>query len=292
MRILHLDTGKEMRGGQWQALRLHRGLIAAGHESFLLARPDSALLWLAQQEGLPCAALRTGSLRTLSDGRDLVHAHDARSHTLAALLARVPLVVSRRVAFPVRDSAISRWKYRQPRLYLAVSHHVARQLRNANIDKSRIAVVYDGVPVPPTPASGNAVLIPETTDPAKGMALAQEAAGLAGILVQKSASLETDLPHARLLLYITHSEGLGSGILLAMAHGVTVIASNVGGIPELIRDGENGYLVPNEAAAIAAALGNAADLGNAARATILSRFTEKHMVDATLAAYEGLFRNV
>ncbi len=292
MKTLHLDTGKEMRGGQWQALRLHRGLIAAGNESFLLARPDSALLWLARQEGLPCAALRTGSLRTLSEGYDLVHAHDARSHTLAALLARVPLVVSRRVAFPVRDSAISRWKYRQPRLFLAVSHHVARQLRKANIDKSRIAVVYDGVPVPPTPASGSAVLIPETADPAKGMALAQEAAGLAGILVQKSASLETDLPHARLLLYITHSEGLGSGILLAMAHGVTVIASNVGGIPEMIRDGENGYLVPNEAAAIAAALGNAADLGNAARATILARFTEKHMVDATLAAYEGLFRNV
>jgi len=30
MRILHLDTGKEMRGGQWQAFRLMERLEAAG----------------------------------------------------------------------------------------------------------------------------------------------------------------------------------------------------------------------------------------------------------------------
>ena len=32
MRILHLDAGREMRGGQWQVLRLLEGLAAAGHE--------------------------------------------------------------------------------------------------------------------------------------------------------------------------------------------------------------------------------------------------------------------
>jgi len=26
VRILHLDSGREMRGGQWQVLRLHQGL--------------------------------------------------------------------------------------------------------------------------------------------------------------------------------------------------------------------------------------------------------------------------
>ena len=292
MRVLHLDTFREMRGGQWQVLRLHRGLIAAGHESVLLAPARSPLLWLAQQEGLPSAALRLTALRSFSSGYDLIHAHDAHSHTLAALLSLVPLVVSRRVAFPIRDSAVSRWKYRQPKLFLAVSHHVARQLRAADVDSSRIAVVYDGVPVPAESASGTAVIIPETTDPAKGMALAVQTAKIAGIEPQISASLETDLPHARILLYITRSEGLGSAILLAMAHGVTVIASNVGGIPELIRDGENGYLVPNDAKAIAAALIGASDLGLAARATVLDRFTEKHMVDATLAAYERVLNHV
>ena len=43
MRILHLDSGREMRGGQWQALRLMEGLAAAGVDQTLLARAGSPL---------------------------------------------------------------------------------------------------------------------------------------------------------------------------------------------------------------------------------------------------------
>ena len=32
MRLLHLDSGMDMRGGQWQALRLVEGLAEAGHQ--------------------------------------------------------------------------------------------------------------------------------------------------------------------------------------------------------------------------------------------------------------------
>jgi hypothetical protein len=286
MRVLHLDSGREMRGGQWQVLRLHRGLIAAGHESYLLARTGSPLLEIATREGLPCGALRLLSLGMFSRRFDIVHAHDARSHALGALSAKVRLVVSRRVAFPVGDSGASRWKYRQPALFLAVSCHVAERLRSAGIEDSRIAVVYDGVPIPPEPANGDAVLIPHTLDPEKGMALAMEAADVAGVAAHVSQNLSADLPHARAMIYLTRSEGLGSGILMAMSWGVSVIASNIGGIPELIRDGENGILVPNEAKAVARALGSIDPaLGQAARATVAERFTEQRMIEATLAAY-------
>lgn len=271
-----------MRGGQWQALRLHRGLIEAGHQSLLLAREGSPLLAADRQTGV----LHPLRLGLLSRRFDLVHAHDARSHTLAAIFSRVPFVVSRRVAFPVRGSAVSRWKYRRAALFLAVSRHVAAELRKAGVEDRRIAVVYDGVAVPPEPAHGDAILIPYTVDAQKGMALAQEAAALAGVKVEITKNLAADLPRARALVYLTRSEGLGSGILLAMACGVTVIASDVGGIPELLCDGKNGILVKNDPAAIAAAFARIDPaLGRAARATVIERFTEQHMVTATLAAY-------
>jgi Glycosyltransferase Family 4/Glycosyl transferases group 1 len=281
VKILHLDSGREMRGGQWQVLRLHRGLIERGHESFLLARAESPLLAAARLAKLPCGVM--GPLRIRSRGFDLVHAHDARSHTMGALLARAPLMVSRRVAFPVK----SRWKYRRASLFVAVSRHVAEQLMNAGMEENRIVVVYDGVPVPAEIANGDKIIAPLTHDPQKGMALVADAAKLAGIEIGTSANLEADLPHARALVYLTHSEGLGSGILLGMAHGVTVIASRVGGIPELIEDGVNGILVANEPEAVAAALKRIDPaLGQNARATVLERFTEQRMVESTLAAYE------
>src|SRR5437762_1747013 len=99
MRILHLDAGREMRGGQWQVLRLMEGLTAAGVESTLLAWRGGPLFTAARKRGWRVEPFSLMEVVGMARRHDLMHAHDARSHTLAALIPRVPLVVSRRVAF-------------------------------------------------------------------------------------------------------------------------------------------------------------------------------------------------
>ncbi len=88
-------------------------------------------------------------------------------------------------------------------------------------------------------------------------------------------------------------EALNTTNLDAMALGRPVVATNVGGIPEVITDEETGLLVPPRDAkllggAISRLLGNcalAARLGAAARRLVRERFTCDAMVEGTLAVY-------
>lgn len=90
-------------------------------------------------------------------------------------------------------------------------------------------------------------------------------------------------------------EGTPNVVLEAMAAGVAVIATRVGGTPEVVQDGDTGMLVqPGDAAAVAAAsLRLAGDreaseaLGRRARSAARSRFSISAMVRATTALYES-----
>jgi len=298
MRILHLDAGTEMRGGQWQVLRLIDGLRNAGHESTLLARAGSPLSAEAQRRGMDLHAWTLRSIwkrsRAADGMHDVTHAHDARSHTAAAMAGATRLVVSRRVAFPMQPNPVSRWKYRHAAQYIAVSRMVKQTLVDAGIPPSRIAVVYDGVPMQP-PSHGSEILVPESPDPGKGTALALEAVKLAGSDARASRDLERDLAHAGLFLYITQSEGLGSAVLLAMAAGVPVIASSVGGLPEIVEHESTGLLTANTPDAIAGSVRRlmqdralARSLAARARALVEEKFSVEQMVAGTIAVYEAL----
>lgn len=287
MRILHLDAGREMRGGQWQVYRLIEGLILRGVDCTLLARADGPLFQEAHKRGWrvePLSLRRTVmSLRS----HDLVHAHDARTHTMASLLHR-QLLVSRRVAFPVK----SRWKYGRPRHYLAVSNFVKGVLMEGGVAESRISVVYDGVPLLEIARPALLMAPANARDSMKGAPLVVEAARLGGIPVHYSSDLEHDLTRASAFVYITHSEGLGSGVLLAMSAGVPVVASKVGGLPEAVQHGRTGLLVENDPRSILEALRwirenaeEARRMGRAARQAVLDHFTVDRMVERTIEVY-------
>ena len=288
MKILHLDSGREMRGGQWQVVRLVEGLAAAGVESTLLARRDTPLLDAARRRGWRVEPLTAARVLGLARQHDVVHAHDARSHTLALIAPGTPLVVSRRVAFPIRSA----WKYQRPQRFIAISGFVKSVLRTGGVPEEKIDVVYDGVPLL-EPRGGVAVLaIDNSSDPQKGAALAAEAAQMSGVSLRFATNLERDLADAALFVYITHTEGLGSAVLLAMSAGVPVVASNVGGLREIVHHGENGLLVENSVPAIADAIRNMLDhpdfakhLGCAGRRTIEANFTADRMVRRTMDVY-------
>ncbi len=72
------------------------------------------------------------------------------------------------------------------------------------------------------------------------------AAGLAGRLVLAGFRDDLDryLPWLDVLAIPSHTEGLPNVALEACAAGVPVVATAVGGTPEVIEDGVNGYLVP------------------------------------------------
>jgi L-malate glycosyltransferase len=91
-------------------------------------------------------------------------------------------------------------------------------------------------------------------------------------------------------------EGLPLALLEAMQAGIPVVATSVGGVPEVVTAGVNGVLVPAGSAealadAIGPLIGSAAlrkEYGDRARATVEQRFTEQHYVDALAALYREL----
>jgi glycosyltransferase involved in cell wall biosynthesis len=92
------------------------------------------------------------------------------------------------------------------------------------------------------------------------------------------------------------AEGISNTILEAMACGLPVVATRVGGNPELVEDGVSGRLVPPvNAEAMAVALYRyfddpalARSHGQAGRHAVLQRFSLDRMVADYRSLYDGL----
>jgi glycosyltransferase involved in cell wall biosynthesis len=300
---VHLDTGRDWRGGQSQVLLLLRGLAARGHAVLLLA-PPAPLLERARAAGLEARAWGArgewdlpsafAAARAARDfGADLLHAHTARAHALgwsAARVARRPLVVSRRVALAPGRDPFSRLKYRAAARYLCVSRGVIEAMRRSGIPDRRMALVPSGIDLDAgAPASDDLrrLIAAAPDDPVVGTVAALTAEKQHDVLLEAAAAVTRAVPRARfvwigegerrealermrarlglertvhllgfrddargllaqctVMALASSHEGIGNAVLEAQWLGVPVVATAVGGVPEIVSDRNTGRLVP------------------------------------------------
>jgi L-malate glycosyltransferase len=159
---LHVDTARTWRGGQNQVLVTLMGLRALGHRTMLVANAQGELRQRAA-EGLDLLPLAPRTEMDLSAAwrlsrllkqlqPDIVHAHDPHGVAMAALAlsmstaaVKPPLVAARRVDFHLRNSALSRWKYRQVDCFICASEAIRQILISDGIPAARAVTVHEGV---------------------------------------------------------------------------------------------------------------------------------------------------
>jgi glycosyltransferase involved in cell wall biosynthesis len=110
------------------------------------------------------------------------------------------------------------------------------------------------------------------------------------------SDLERILPCLDLVAHPATLEGLGVSLLQAAAAGLPIVAARAGGIPEVVRDGENGLLVPpGDSRSLGDAMlwmldhpDQAHALGARGRALVEREFSVPAMVAGNLRVYREL----
>jgi glycosyltransferase involved in cell wall biosynthesis len=253
---------------------------------------------------------------------------------IGALLGRtVPLIVTRRVAFTPRSVRI-KYGGRVSR-FIAISNAVRDAMVAGGIDASRIDVVHSGILMPTGqvaprdwrtelgwPADAIVCGMVGAMTKEKGLDVLENILGSMSAAARATARLvllggearghmemggvpvfspgfvsgiEEAVAGLDVLLHPSNLEGLGTSVIDAMAVGVPPVAFAVGGLPEVIVDGQSGLLVRP---------GSVADFAAAAERLILDRglrhmlgagavdraktFSAEAMTKGTEAVYQGV----
>jgi glycosyltransferase involved in cell wall biosynthesis len=140
--------------------------------------------------------------------------------------------------------------------------------------------------------AGDGPLRPELERLASDLGLGERVSFL-GVLDEMRPFFES----VHVLAVSSVAEGTPLSIVEAMGASVPIVATRVGGIPEQVTDGHNGYLVePRDPGTLAERIGSiladpdaATRLGEAGRARALREFSVETMTDAIESVYEDAF---
>lgn len=155
--VLHVNAETTWRGGENQVFLLAAGMQAQ-RACAVACVPESPLAERLAQAGVPVHAIPGDRglqaiwalrriVRELSP--TVLHAHTSRAHQLcmlAAFGAGVPVVVTRRVDFPLKRGPLAAWKYRGRSVrFVAISQAISNILAAGGVPGERISIIPSGI---------------------------------------------------------------------------------------------------------------------------------------------------
>ena len=243
---------------------------------------------------------------------DVVHAHWLPSAAVGLLTGRptIAQVWGTDVELARRLPWLARAVLRRARIVVAPSTALASDA--SELGAGDVRVIPSGVDVPQQVGAEDEppfVLFAGRLSPEKGVLELVEAADGIPLVIVGDGPLRERVPGARgfvpheqlvelydraaVVAVPSYREGFGVVCAEAMAHGRPVVASAVGGLLDLVEDGETGIHVrAGDVAALRSALRRLVDdpelrrrMGEAAREHVRRRFSWGAVTDATIAAY-------
>ena len=309
--LLHLSSARQWRGGEQQLFYLFRELEKLSVRQWVFL-PEGVAFEKMEKSGLKPLRLLHRQPWTMVDAFrlsrfcrknriDVIHAHDAKSHSLAVLCCsifgcRAKVVAHRRVDNPIKNGKLTRWKYDHPsvKAVICVSKKIKSIAANYLKKPDKAVVIYSAVDLPKQPEGdqegslrellgvkttdrliGNISAVDDHKDPLTFIKAAAQLLKKRGDLtfvwigggnsakfkeVQDAVrdlkledriyfpgyieGAKKHLGEFDVFLFTSSSEGLGTTLLDALARKVPVVATDAGGVGELIDHGKTGYLAP------------------------------------------------
>lgn len=357
MKIIHVETGRNLYGGALQVVYLIKGLRERGFLNTLVCTEGSGILSHTRGFTEKTYALHMSGeldlkfifrLRDIirKEDPDIVHLHSRRgAATLGGIASRLSgkrTVLSRRVDAP-EIRAVARFKYMLYDRVITISMAIRDVLIRCGVPDEKIRCIHSAIEASyphqcnkewfrkefGIPSGVNVIgvvaqlidrkghvhlirAIPDILTAHPGTVFFFFGKGPLEMKLRRLCSslrlngsiifagfrddIKKIYPCLDILVHPATLEGLGISLLEASASSVPIVASNAGGIPEIVRDGINGILTePADPGAISRAVIRLLEdpelrtsMGMAGRSIVEKEFSIDRMVEGNIRVYREL----